>query len=451
MSVVDLTWRSALSYPDPYRDVAVEVAFTAPSGRRVEVDAFWDGGDRWRARMALDEAGVWLYRATASRRDDRGLHDRYGRCRCTFPAAPAVTVSADTPYFQGQDGRPCLVVGDATWEALGTTEAEAWGVYLGLRRLQGFTAVHTLLLPRAGTPWVTVDAEGRPQPQPGRLAQLERRLDAVVAHGLLPVLGIFPAVGPEDWGNRLAEPEAVRLGRYFVARFAALRPLWLLAVGADCAVPHAARWARIGAEIFSAGGAPMAGILPRAGIPESTLDAQPWLRFLALPATVTVGRGPRPILLLDAVERSGASPATARAFFYRALLGGPVGGLSVAPTASAFLDTAGTRAVTRLRSVLAGVPWTELRPAPSVLAECGGEPAAVAARTRDGRDLVVYVPVGAALRLADGALPRAASARWINPAAGSWWRADPSSLVPPPAGQDWLLHIHGAALPHAAG
>lgn len=450
MSVADLTWRSAQAYRDPYRDVAVEVAFTAPSGRRVEVCAFWDGGDRWRARLALDEAGVWLYRATASRRDDRGLHDRSGRCRCTTPVPRAVTVSPGTPYFQGQDGLPWLVVGDAAWEALGATEADAWSPYLGLRRLQGFTAIHTLLLPRVGPGWVTVDAAGRPEPQPERLAQLERQLEAVVSHGLVPVLGIFPAARPEDWGNRLPEAEAVRLGRYLVARLAALRPLWLLAVGADCTMPHAARWARIGAEIFPTPSEPVVGILPRAGTPDHALVGQPWLRFLALAGTSDIGHDSRPVLVFNALERSGATPHRERAFFYSALLGGPVGGLSVAPAAAALLDTAGTRAVSGLRRLLAGVPWAELRPVPSVLVECGGGPPPVAARTRDGQHLLVYVPVGAALRLAADAIPPAATARWINPAAGSWCRADPADLAPPLAGQDWLLHVAAAARPHPA-
>lgn len=49
-------------------DIAVTVKFTPPSGsaNAVTVDAFYDGGNAWRARMYVTEAGRWKWISTSA-------------------------------------------------------------------------------------------------------------------------------------------------------------------------------------------------------------------------------------------------------------------------------------------------------------------------------------------------------------------------------------------------
>ncbi len=452
VSVVDLVWESERTYPDPLRDISVEVAFTSPAGRRVEAPAFWDGDRRWRVRAPLDEAGVWLYRVTASRRDDAGLHDRYGRCRVSAESAAPPAVTVDGRCLRDQAGHPWLLLGDASWDLLGSAGDDVWPRYVGVRRLQGFTALQCLLLPSVGSgaPRPVERVGGGLRPLPARLERLERRLELLVRNGLVPVLALFPAGAPDDLGNTLTEAEAIRLGRYLAARFGAVNPLWLVAVGADCAGGPGQRWARIGHAIFGGGAAP-AGILPRRGqVPSADLTGGPWVRFIALAGPVPGGDLPdwpaRPLLELETSPAGAQDGAEAfRAEIYRALLGLVAAGIGFAASpGDGPVQTAGTRVVSHLRGLLADIPWAELRPAPDAVRSVGPGPGAVAARTRDGRHLLVYVPEGARLSLAPGTIRRRSTARWFSPASGSWCAAGPGTPSTPCDTRDWLLHMRDA-------
>lgn len=440
MDPVELAWTSTIDYADPYRDVEVTAAFTSPSGRRVEVPAFWDGGARWRARIALDEPGTWLYRVTASRRDDRGLHDRYGRCRCQLPAPPR-SLSRDLTTRAGPERDPLPLVVDGSWEAWATLPAAEWGPYLGLRRLQGFTALQALLLPcRDARGRTSVTADGL-RPSPGQFVEVEARMRAVRRHHLVPVLGLFAGEAWAGAAPSAPEAEALRLGRHLLARFAAFRPVWVLAVGANCTGAAGARWARVGAALCATDpGGPM-GILPR-GLVDPQLAEAPWLAFVAHQGPLGPLPPGRPRVVLNTLQRSRETPAQERYRLYGAILNGAAA-VSLPPAPAAPLESPGTAAVRGLRRLLAALPGSALRPAPELVAASSGDPAPLAARSRDGQDIVVYVPVGSTLRLATGGLPARIAGRWINPGAGSWWRADLANLVPPAHGQDWLLHLRG--------
>jgi len=78
--------------PNPFHAVTMQVVFTAPSGRSLPVDAFWDGGRTWRVRFSPDEIGEWQWR-TSAQPADAGLDGREGRFAC-------VAYTGDNPLFQ---------------------------------------------------------------------------------------------------------------------------------------------------------------------------------------------------------------------------------------------------------------------------------------------------------------------------------------------------------------
>src|SRR5437868_6481200 len=102
----------------------------AASGRRITVDGYWDGGNRWVVRYALPETGTWNWTATSS---DSGLR---GSGSITVDAPSAAQVSANrnyrgqirvgptSRYFVHADGTPFLYVGDTLW-AINSTNASA--------------------------------------------------------------------------------------------------------------------------------------------------------------------------------------------------------------------------------------------------------------------------------------------------------------------------------------
>ena len=65
------------SVPNPF-DTVGTVRFTPPSGpaNAVTVDAFYDGGDTWRARVYVTETGAWTWTSTST--TDPGLDSKSG-------------------------------------------------------------------------------------------------------------------------------------------------------------------------------------------------------------------------------------------------------------------------------------------------------------------------------------------------------------------------------------
>ena len=65
------------SVANPF-DTDATVTFTPPSGteRAVAVQAFYDGGNTWRARLYVSECGTWRWRSRSA--DDENLNGQSG-------------------------------------------------------------------------------------------------------------------------------------------------------------------------------------------------------------------------------------------------------------------------------------------------------------------------------------------------------------------------------------
>src|SRR5687768_13238358 len=59
----ELAVKNSSRASDPYRDVTLDVIYTAPDGRTIAFWGFYDGGDTWRARFMPDTLGTWRYEA----------------------------------------------------------------------------------------------------------------------------------------------------------------------------------------------------------------------------------------------------------------------------------------------------------------------------------------------------------------------------------------------------
>jgi hypothetical protein len=78
--VHEITLEGNGSTPNPF-DTIVTVRFTPPSGERntKTVWAFYDGGNKWHARVYVSESGVWSW--SSSCETDRALHGKSGTFR----------------------------------------------------------------------------------------------------------------------------------------------------------------------------------------------------------------------------------------------------------------------------------------------------------------------------------------------------------------------------------
>jgi hypothetical protein len=157
--VAEVTLSAAETYANPYLQMPgdnetpgfVTGIFTGPSGQRIAVDGFWDGGSTWKLRVAPTEVGTWTYTTSSA---DTGLDGVTG----TFTSIPSdgkgfIRVDPDHPHhFAWDDGTPFYWAGVGAWVShypYDIAESSRLRVddgtfdsYAKTRAEQGFTTTH---------------------------------------------------------------------------------------------------------------------------------------------------------------------------------------------------------------------------------------------------------------------------------------------------------------------
>lgn len=259
----ETSFKGVLAYPNPVQDVQVALEF-ASNGQTRTVEAFWDGGQTWRARFSPDMCGHWTWRSRCSLPEDSGLHGRRGEFECTelptsnpFLRHGPLRVSASRHHLIHADGEPFFWLGDTAWNGPLKSDEQDWAGYLSDRAAKGFNVIQFI-----ATHWIgaTGDAEGRAAYQggdkiriePAFFQRMDRRVDMINKSGMIaaPVLAWDAAWNTESThlnpGNTLSEAQLTLLIRYLVSRYGAHQVVWILAGDGIYADDEAERWRRIG-------------------------------------------------------------------------------------------------------------------------------------------------------------------------------------------------------------
>jgi hypothetical protein len=147
----------------------VTVKFTPPSGsaNAVAVDAFYDGGNAWRARMYVTEAGRWKWISTSA--TDRLLDRQSG----TFLALPSNLRGrlrkhqANPRAWMTEDGRWFANISDTGYRLFHAQAAPLWQEFIRNSAAQGITCMRAACLggwggtPNAGVDDRVSDGDGR--------------------------------------------------------------------------------------------------------------------------------------------------------------------------------------------------------------------------------------------------------------------------------------------------
>ncbi|NOZ20195.1 MAG: DUF4038 domain-containing protein [Planctomycetes bacterium] len=249
-------------YANPFLDVDVKVHFTAPSGRAVVIDGFWDEGPRWGIRFSPDEVGEWEWRTESSVPDDADLHNRTGSFQCVpyegdnplYRHGP-VRLSANRLHFEHADGTKFFWLADTAWNGVLRSTKEDWSRYLKTRREQRFTAIQFVSTqwrglkggPHDGVAFVQGE---RLELNPHFFEHLDPRVKAINGHGLVAAPVILWAFREGDPGVSLSEEDAIRVARYIVARWGAYQVVWILGGDGHYEGERSERWKRIGRAVF---------------------------------------------------------------------------------------------------------------------------------------------------------------------------------------------------------
>ena len=99
----ELVFHSARKYANPFRDVSLKATFWQAGGRRIPVDAFYEGDTTWRVRFLPLELGRWEY---VTESNDPALDGKRGALDCIAPRKPFLhgPLRASGFHFQHADG-----------------------------------------------------------------------------------------------------------------------------------------------------------------------------------------------------------------------------------------------------------------------------------------------------------------------------------------------------------
>ena len=242
---------STKAYPEPFREVELDVVFSEPDGDERRVPAFWAGENVWRVRYASSKLGRHRFRSVCSDPDNPDLHGLEGELEVQVYEGDnpllrhgPLRVSESRRHLEHLDGTPFFWLGDTWWWGLvgdfqwpgEFQELVAERVRKGFNLIQ-IVAGHVPAMPEGdpragnegGLPW----SADYSTINPAYFDLADARIDCLVRNGLVPcIVGMWGY-----WLERLGVENVKRHWRYLVARYGAYPVVWCLCGEVQCIYP----------------------------------------------------------------------------------------------------------------------------------------------------------------------------------------------------------------------
>ena len=241
--VVEIRFPSKTAYAEPFTEVVLDMAFTAPSGKTVVVPAFWAGEQTWCVRYASPETGAHAFRTQCSDEGNPSLHGQFGEVEIEpylgdnpLYKHGGLRVADDRRHFCRADGTPFFWLGDTWW--MGLCGRLCWPQdFQALAQNRKDTGFNVIQLVAGLYPDMPLfDERGRSDSgfcwetdlsriNPRFFDEADLRIFHLVEQGLMPcILGAWgyclPMIGLENMQ---------RHWRYLIARWGALPVVWAAA------------------------------------------------------------------------------------------------------------------------------------------------------------------------------------------------------------------------------
>jgi hypothetical protein len=398
----------------------------------------------------------------------------------------ALKTSKDGYTLEHADGTPFFWLADTCWAGPLLSDEASWKKYLVDRTGKRFTTIQFMGTQNIAA---AADAQGRQAfggrekivIDPYFFRRLDKRIDAINEAGLIASPTFLwaaewhPSAKVLDPGAWLPDDQAIAFGRYFTARYGAHQVVWMFAGDHDYRGDKAERWRKLGRAVF--GDSPHRLVTmhpaPRAVL-QNEFASEKWLGFLGYqsshssrdetvkwivqgePATDWRKAPARPVINIEPIYEAHnnfgrdrvASALDVRQAVWWSLLVSPTAGVSygghgvwsweiqpaipmnhyqtrVARPWHEAINLPGSSHMRVARDILDRVAWSQLRPAPALLAVQPGasnvQQFVAISRTLDSRAAVAYVPSeGVVVELVEAFV----SAEWLDPTNG---KATPAS------------------------
>lgn len=267
----EIELESAADYENPLYEVREFGAeFTAPSGRKLRMQGFWDGSRSWKVRFMPDEAGAWSYRTFCSDEDNQGLHGIKGAFECTKSDSPLtlyqrgpLSLDQGSTHFRYRDGSPFFWQACTAWNGALKSTDEEWEHYLEQRASLGYNVIQLVATQWRGCAQnsegeVAFSGSGRIAIHPAFFKRMDERISAVNRHGHVAAVVMLWALpfGPGrelSPGYYLPDQECILLARYIRARYQGHHVSWVLGGDGKYNEELEDRWKHIGRQVFRDG------------------------------------------------------------------------------------------------------------------------------------------------------------------------------------------------------
>lgn len=264
----ELDFISTEGYENPVQDLKImEVIFKSPTGKIKTLDAFWDGGTHWKARIMPDETGLWTFETKCSDARNTGLSNQKGSFLCKENSAKheiykrGAIISPSGRYFLTySDGTPFFYMACTAWNGALKSTKDEWDQYLKQRIENNYNVIQLVTTQWRGCDkssegLVAFEGSGKIRVNPEFFRLIDERIDRVNELGLVAAPVILWALqngnGRElSPGYYLPDDQAVLLAKYIVARYGGNQVIWLLGGDGVYTGTYEQRWKTIGRAVF---------------------------------------------------------------------------------------------------------------------------------------------------------------------------------------------------------
>lgn len=392
-------------------------------------------------------------------------------------------------HLLDETGKPFFWLADTAWNLWCKGTEDQWDEYLSVRKAQGFNTIQFVAGWWRGS---TQPIHGRPfDLKDGELVydeaawqSLDLLFEKIRDHGLIASPIMLWTLTDIDPGQVLSEEQCIAVAKKQFDRWNGPGVVWLLGGDGNYEAPEIEeRWKRIGRAVFGDASESVATLHP-CGVSwvGDAFGSEPWYQI----ATIQSGHGSAdkdvaflvdgeyakawqrlrmPFINLEPnyedarsyhEEKSFTAYHVRRASYWSLLLAPPAGvtyGIGSvwmwATTEGEIAEnhsdnwagnpwdqdlyTPGAESMTILKEIFEKLPWTELRPAPELLARQPGLEdlrawQAVAA-TADRSCVVVYAPKGGPIELEPESVSADLTVHSVDPASGRWQEIGKPSVL----------------------
>ncbi len=216
--VHELSFHTGEVEADPFYELTLKVIYTLPSGKKLEVDGFNDGGMLFKARAYCMEVGEWSWESRSNDPKMNGQSGKFTVMDSNFRGK--LKLHPEDPYqFAYDNGDWFLHIGDTGYRYVVASEPN-WKAYIDQASEMGVTKIRTWFAMQRSAVGDLFETDGKTLAM-GYWKEIEKRIRYALENHPHIILQLIPYAEDAKLINTYPEgnPAAEMIGAYAQARW----------------------------------------------------------------------------------------------------------------------------------------------------------------------------------------------------------------------------------------